>query len=293
MHASPQPVKTLKHHILTQWRKSDASAEFKQSVDDFLAALPLVTSLIAPLSTLYDIPGLTQRWYTFNGEEVSDPPANVALSAVGELEEHRVESLRGRTNALLIYNRTGFQCNSERSSCLSFLGEHEAQEAGGIAFDSLLGHQGMARASPDESGAQERKLTDPAAGYNCCRQPMYLWSADAKRRVSFPSMTRSRRMLTHATAEQGICLQHRLLVCCAFGYSGVLERHGTGGLCGLYAPSGLEGQPQDPSSGTAFRREFQPDYSVCCPFAMPTIQRSYPSYSSSGSSPSGLSSSHE
>ena len=49
-----------------------------------MEALPLITALSAPISTLYDIPGLTQPWYSYNGREIPDRSANLALSAVGK-----------------------------------------------------------------------------------------------------------------------------------------------------------------------------------------------------------------
>jgi len=38
---------------------------------------------MAPLSTLYDIPGFSQRWYIANGVQQPDPHPNLALSALG------------------------------------------------------------------------------------------------------------------------------------------------------------------------------------------------------------------
>ena len=84
MHNSPQPVKTLTRHIRNQWQRTDASAQFKQSVNDFMEGLPLITALSAPMSTLYDIPGLTQPWYSYANREIPDRSANLALSAVGK-----------------------------------------------------------------------------------------------------------------------------------------------------------------------------------------------------------------
>ncbi|KII87652.1 hypothetical protein PLICRDRAFT_643132 [Plicaturopsis crispa FD-325 SS-3] len=45
---------------------------------------PLVAALLAPLSTIYDIPALSQRWYVLSdGTQVPDPKASLILSAVG------------------------------------------------------------------------------------------------------------------------------------------------------------------------------------------------------------------
>lgn len=41
---------------------------------------PLIAALLAPASTLYDIPALSQRWYSFNGAELPDPHASLILS---------------------------------------------------------------------------------------------------------------------------------------------------------------------------------------------------------------------
>lgn len=42
---------------------------------------PLIAALLAPASTLYDIPALSQRWYSLNGVEQTDPSASLILSA--------------------------------------------------------------------------------------------------------------------------------------------------------------------------------------------------------------------
>ncbi|KAK4687044.1 hypothetical protein P7C73_g3079, partial [Tremellales sp. Uapishka_1] len=44
---------------------------------------PLVASILAPLTTLLDIPGLTQHWYSYNGVAQPDPTTCLALSALG------------------------------------------------------------------------------------------------------------------------------------------------------------------------------------------------------------------
>ncbi|BEJ16499.1 hypothetical protein CspHIS471_0511040 [Cutaneotrichosporon sp. HIS471] len=50
---------------------------------NFARFAPLVSAILAPLSTLLDIPALTQHWFYINDFGVQDPPACVALSAVG------------------------------------------------------------------------------------------------------------------------------------------------------------------------------------------------------------------
>ena len=42
----------------------------------------LVAALLAPMSTLYDIPALSQPWYAFNGAALPDPRASLVLSGV-------------------------------------------------------------------------------------------------------------------------------------------------------------------------------------------------------------------
>ncbi|PWN86532.1 voltage-gated potassium channel [Acaromyces ingoldii] len=48
----------------------------------FAAYTPLVAALLAPMSTLYDIPALSQPWYAFNGAALPDPRASLVLSGV-------------------------------------------------------------------------------------------------------------------------------------------------------------------------------------------------------------------
>lgn len=43
---------------------------------------PLVAALIAPVATLYDIPALSQKWYSYNGQTLSDPSASLILSSI-------------------------------------------------------------------------------------------------------------------------------------------------------------------------------------------------------------------
>ncbi|KAG8718876.1 hypothetical protein FRC08_004164 [Ceratobasidium sp. 394] len=46
----------------------------------FASVAPLTASLIAPLAVLLDIPALTEKWYTRDGESQSDPRASLILS---------------------------------------------------------------------------------------------------------------------------------------------------------------------------------------------------------------------
>nr|ODN94990.1 hypothetical protein L204_04335 [Cryptococcus depauperatus CBS 7855] len=49
----------------------------------FAKYCPLISATLAPLSTLMDIPALTQRWYSKYGVTQPDPTASLVLSAVG------------------------------------------------------------------------------------------------------------------------------------------------------------------------------------------------------------------
>jgi potassium channel subfamily K len=63
-----------KEHLQKRWHSASASiARFA----------PLAAALIAPASTLYDIPALTQHWYSLDGVSQADPQASLILSAVG------------------------------------------------------------------------------------------------------------------------------------------------------------------------------------------------------------------
>jgi potassium channel subfamily K len=43
---------------------------------------PLLAAILAPVSTLYDIPALAQKWYAFNGQNLPDPRASLILSGL-------------------------------------------------------------------------------------------------------------------------------------------------------------------------------------------------------------------
>ncbi|WWD01178.1 hypothetical protein V866_008118 [Kwoniella sp. B9012] len=55
----------------------------KMRLKTFAKYCPLVSAIFAPLSTLLDIPALTQHWYARDGSPQSDPKACLVLSAVG------------------------------------------------------------------------------------------------------------------------------------------------------------------------------------------------------------------
>jgi potassium channel subfamily K len=63
-----------------------ALLNFTQSLlDDWrnrVALVPLLAAIIAPLSSLLDIPALTEPWFVQNGDKLSDPRVNLVLSAV-------------------------------------------------------------------------------------------------------------------------------------------------------------------------------------------------------------------
>ncbi|WVQ98939.1 hypothetical protein IAU59_006071 [Kwoniella sp. CBS 9459] len=55
----------------------------KRSFKTFAKYCPLVSAIFAPLSTLLDIPALTQHWYAQYGVTQPDPKASLILSAIG------------------------------------------------------------------------------------------------------------------------------------------------------------------------------------------------------------------
>ncbi|GAA95008.1 uncharacterized protein L969DRAFT_51947 [Mixia osmundae IAM 14324] len=67
------------HRIRHTFRRKSAMHRLKE----FAKVAPLISAILAPLSTLMDIPALSERWYTFNGVALPDPTASLALSAVG------------------------------------------------------------------------------------------------------------------------------------------------------------------------------------------------------------------
>ncbi|ADV20024.1 potassium channel protein [Cryptococcus gattii E566] len=55
----------------------------KKNLRSFAKYCPLISAILAPFSTLMDIPALSQRWYSQNGVTQPDPKASLALSGVG------------------------------------------------------------------------------------------------------------------------------------------------------------------------------------------------------------------
>jgi potassium channel subfamily K len=81
---------------------------------------PLIAAILAPLSTLLDIPALTQRWYALNGVLQEDPKVSIALSAIGL-------ALNVLANSLLLYRFTAHSIRNNsiatRVSLLAWLGK--------------------------------------------------------------------------------------------------------------------------------------------------------------------------
>lgn len=101
---NPSPRATEHHHGKLGLRKRDdapiresqvgnkraVTSQLKASrLKDFNARLidvakfgPLLAAVLAPLSTLMDIPALSQNWFLLKGAPAPDPGASLALSAV-------------------------------------------------------------------------------------------------------------------------------------------------------------------------------------------------------------------
>lgn len=56
--------------------------KLNHGVAEFANITPLIAALLAPVSTLYDIPALSQPWYSLNGTTLPDPRASLVLSGV-------------------------------------------------------------------------------------------------------------------------------------------------------------------------------------------------------------------
>ncbi|KAL0254181.1 hypothetical protein I308_101561 [Cryptococcus tetragattii IND107] len=54
----------------------------KKNLRTFAKYCPLISAILAPFSTLMDIPALSQKWYSQNGVTQPDPKASLALSGV-------------------------------------------------------------------------------------------------------------------------------------------------------------------------------------------------------------------
>lgn len=63
--------------------KQTLIAEARTRIKDLASIAPLLAAIISPLSTLFDIPALTERWYFKAGIEQPDPTASLVLSGVG------------------------------------------------------------------------------------------------------------------------------------------------------------------------------------------------------------------
>jgi hypothetical protein len=56
--------------------------DIEETLRQFANYAPLLAALLAPLSTLYDIPSLSQKWYSYDGAELADPKASLVLSGI-------------------------------------------------------------------------------------------------------------------------------------------------------------------------------------------------------------------
>lgn len=54
----------------------------KENLFDFVQYLPLLAAIFAPVSTLLDIPGLTEPWFLRYDEPQADIKTSVILSAL-------------------------------------------------------------------------------------------------------------------------------------------------------------------------------------------------------------------
>ncbi|WVF71970.1 hypothetical protein IAT40_006780 [Kwoniella sp. CBS 6097] len=92
----------------------------RRSFKTFAKYCPLVSAIFAPLSTLLDIPALTQHWYALGGVAQPDPKASLTLSAIGL-------ALNILANALLVLrfsSKTTFWWrHATRWSLISWIGK--------------------------------------------------------------------------------------------------------------------------------------------------------------------------
>ncbi|CAE6476460.1 unnamed protein product [Rhizoctonia solani] len=63
-------------------RTTSGVSYFLRPIYLFASVSPLTAALIAPLAVLLDIPALTEKWYTRNGEPQPDPRASLILSGL-------------------------------------------------------------------------------------------------------------------------------------------------------------------------------------------------------------------
>ncbi|KAL8291716.1 hypothetical protein RQP46_001974 [Phenoliferia psychrophenolica] len=66
----------------TQQTRSSPFTDLGSRITDIAKFAPLVAAVLAPLSTLLDIPALSQNWFLLEGKEAPDPGVSLALSAV-------------------------------------------------------------------------------------------------------------------------------------------------------------------------------------------------------------------
>lgn len=63
-------------------QRSAKRRRLHETVSSFTLGGPLIAALLAPASTLYDIPALSMRWYALNGVSVPDPYASRVISVI-------------------------------------------------------------------------------------------------------------------------------------------------------------------------------------------------------------------
>jgi hypothetical protein len=61
---------------------TDRHMDLRSSLKNMTRYAPLIAAIIAPTSTLYEIPALSQPWYKYKGVNVRDPAGSLALSGI-------------------------------------------------------------------------------------------------------------------------------------------------------------------------------------------------------------------
>lgn len=56
--------------------------QLHKQVKDLASIAPLLAAIVAPLSVLFDIPALGEKWYLKDGIEQPDPRASLILSSI-------------------------------------------------------------------------------------------------------------------------------------------------------------------------------------------------------------------
>lgn len=87
--------------------------KLNNGVTHFANITPLIAALLAPVSTLYDIPALSQPWYSLDGATLPDPRASLILSSVSL-------ALSVIANVLLVLR---FSVHVARVGCISLEGQ--------------------------------------------------------------------------------------------------------------------------------------------------------------------------